>query len=235
MKKRILVLAALTVLTVSIGYAKAGDILPGFDLLNTPNQSASIPGLGNVMEQGVPIGPGNTDTIVQRFNGLADGQSGVINAQIVALSIAGSIVSGPFTGDTFSVKLDPSHASLGQLNVTNPPGPGGGTFTSFFDVFTDITISQGSNVVAIVPHEDLLSSVGTTPWAEIPAPNYPNDPSHPSGGFYITPAGINFTGPLPHVDPAAITPEPASLTLLGIAAASGLGYIGWRRRKLAPA
>lgn len=28
-------------------------------------------------------------------------------------------------------------------------------------------------------------------------------------------------------------PEPASLTLLGIAAASGLGYFGWRRRKLA--
>jgi len=163
--------------------------------------------------------------------------SGVINAQIVGLSIAGTIVSGPFSGDTFSVALDPSHPSLGQLNVTNPTGPGGGTFTSFFDVFTEITLMSGSSVVAVVPHEDLITSVGTTPWAETPAPNYPDDPSHPAGGFYITPAGIMHTGPHPVVDPASVpetVPEPATLTLLGIGIAGMAGY-GWRRRKLAEA
>jgi hypothetical protein len=83
-----------------------------------------------------------------------------------------------------------------------------------------------------VPHEDLIQSVGATPWAETPALGYPNDPSHPAGGFYITPAGINYTGPIPHVDPASTVPEPASFTLLGIGIASLTGY-ALRRRKLA--
>jgi hypothetical protein len=43
-------------------------------------------------------------------------------------------------------------------------------------------------------------------------------------GFALNP--ISFT--------ANAVPEPASMTLLGIAAASGLGYWGWRRRKTAP-
>src|SRR5690348_6776440 len=103
------------------GLVSAAVINPGFDLLTTPVQNATIPGLGDVSEHGIPIGPGNTDTIVQRFNGVADGQSGVINAQIVALSIGGSILDGPFAGLNFMVALDPAHPSLGQLNVTNPP------------------------------------------------------------------------------------------------------------------
>jgi hypothetical protein len=235
MKHVAVILAALTIFLGSVRQATAGTISPGFDLLTTPIQTATIPGLGDVIEHGVPIGPGNTDTIVQRFNGLADGQSGVVNAQIVGLSIAGTIVDGPFAGDMFKVALDPSHASLGQLNVTNPAGPAGGTFTSFFDVFTDITISSGSSVIAVVPHEDLITSVGTTPWAETPAPGYPNDPSHPAGGFYITPAGIMHTGPHPVVDPATDipAPEPATLTLFGIGVAGMAGYTVRRRKRAA--
>lgn len=205
-------LAVLAFLFGGAGQSNGGTIDPGFDLLSTPTQPATISGLGDVTEHGVPIGPGNTDTIVQRFNGLADGQSGIINAQIVGLSVAGTVLDGPFAGLTFKVALDPSHASLGQLNVTNPPGPGGGTFTSFFDVFTDISLFNGSTLVAVVPHEDLITSVGTTPWQETPPPGYPLDPSHPAGGFYITPAGVMHTGPHPLVVPATTdTPAPASV------------------------
>jgi hypothetical protein len=231
MKRTILVLACVALSLGGIGRAKAGTINPGFDLLSTPTQNATIPGLGDVTEHGIPTGPGNTDTIIQRFNGLADGQSGVINAQIVGLSIGGTILDGPFAALTFTVALDPAHPSLGQLNVTNPTGPSGGTFTSFFDVFTDIIILNGGNVVAIVPHEDLIQS-GATPWAEMPAPGYPNDPSYPGGGFYITPAGINFTGPLPHVDPAGPAAPLPSIAWAGMTLLGGLGLVTVARKRL---
>jgi hypothetical protein len=231
MKRTLLVLACVALSLGGVGRARAGTINPGFDLLSTPTQAATIPGLGDVMEHGVPTGPGSTDTIIQRFNGLADGQSGVINAQIVGLSIAGTILDGPFAGLTFSVALDPSHPSLGQLNVTNPTGPGGGTFTSFFDVFTDITLLNGSNVVAVVPHEDLLQTVGTTPWAEMPPPGYPNDSNHPAGGFYITPAGITFTGPVTHVDPAGPAAPLPSIAWGGMTLLGGLGLVTAARKR----
>jgi hypothetical protein len=235
MKRTTLMLACAALLLSGSSPLRAGLITPGFDLLSTPTQTATIAGLGDVTEHGVPIGPGNTDTIVQRFNGLADGQSGVINAQIVALSVAGTILDGPFAGLNFSVALDPSHASLGQLDVMNPTGPGGGTFTSFFDVFTDITLSTpGGQVVAVVPHEDLIQS-STTPWQETPAPGYPNDTRYPAGGFYITPAGITHTGPHPHVDPAGpATPEPATLAPACLAGLAGAAY-AWRKRRRASA
>jgi hypothetical protein len=213
------------------GLLSAAIINPGFDLLTTPTQNATIAGLGDVTEHGIPIGPGNTDTIIQRFNGLADGQSGVINAQIIALSIGGTILDGPFAGLDFTVALDPANASVGQLNVTNPTGTGGGTFNSFFDVFTDITVLSGGNVVAIVPHQDAITG-GPTPWATVPVPAYPQSPQYPSGGFFITQAGIDHTGPHPHVDPATITPEPGTLTLLGMGMAGMAAYIR-RRRKTA--
>jgi hypothetical protein len=209
---------------------EASTILPGLDLLQTPTQPATIPGLGDVTEHGIPIGPGNTDTIIQRFNGLADGQSGVIIAQIVGLSVGGTILDGPFVGDNFQVALDPSHPSLGQLNVQNPSGGTGGTFSSFFDVFTDITISQGSSTVAVVPHEDLITSVGNTPWATTPTPGYPNDPNHPSGGFYITSAGVQHTGPHPNVIPATTPDQSATFTLLCFGLAGLFGYSRFQRK-----
>ena len=223
--------ALLAVLFGSVGLVSAAVINPGFDLLTTPSQPATIQGLGDVIEHGIAIGPGNTDTIVQRFNGLADGQSGVINAQIIALSVGGTIVSGPFSGDTFTVGLDPAHASLGQLNVTNPPGPAGGTFNSFFDVFTDIDIFQGGNLIAIVPHQDAITG-GPTPWATTPVPGYPLTSQYPAGSFYITGAGIQQTGPYPHVDPSSetTTPEPHTMTLFGVGVAVMVGSIRRRRR-----
>jgi hypothetical protein len=79
---------------------------------------------------------------------------------------------------------------------------------------TDITILDGSSVVAVVPHEDLITG-GPTPWATVPVPGYLPSSQYPAGGFFITQAVIDHTGPHPHVDPAT-TPEPGTLTLLGM-------------------
>jgi hypothetical protein len=49
--------------------------------------------------------------------------------------------------------------------------------------------------------------------------------------FYVEGNGVTDGMALNPISFTASVPEPASLTLLGIAAAFGLGYFGWRRRK----
>ena len=105
MKWPTLLLVSLALLFGSLKQSTAANILPGFDLLHTPEQPAFITGLGNVTEHGVPFGPGNTDTIIQPLTGLADGVSGPIQAQIVALAVAGTILDGQFAGLNFTVGL----------------------------------------------------------------------------------------------------------------------------------
>jgi hypothetical protein len=66
--------------------ALALPIEPGFDLFHTlPGTYVPLPGIGNVDLEGVPIGPGNTDTIVQRKTGLPDFATGLIDIELVAL------------------------------------------------------------------------------------------------------------------------------------------------------
>jgi len=90
----------------------------------------TIPSLGTSPIPG--IGTGATDTIVQR----GGSDTGTFNTQMTQLDISG-LPGGA------EIRIDPNTPSTGQTTVTDN---GGGMFriTSFFDIFTDISLDGGS-------------------------------------------------------------------------------------------
>jgi hypothetical protein len=222
---------AYSLLLIPGSTALADPILPGFDLLHTPPGGGMLPhpmGGPPIILQGRPIGPGNTDTIVERLGGLPDLGTGNINIELVALSLESVAPTqiGTSFFDVF-VDLNPAASSLGQITVTShPPGPGGGTFDSALVVNSRITFTEVGNPsnTQVVLQTDLIESLGTL-WSHIRPPGYPANSAYPSGGFY--PGPIVHTGPHPNTVPAS--PEPSSAFLLVI---GGLGIFGhWRQRK----
>lgn len=222
--------------------AVADPIGPGFDLLSTPAFELPLGPTGpNALMVGDPIGPGNTDTIVERLNQpplpLPDGGTGIIDVELVALSLTSvspvviDLGGGPQAYD-LHVDLDPLTPSLGTINITSHNlGPGGGgTFDSEFLVNSLLTFTPtGGGSPVVVPRSDPLSSTSSL-WSHIKPPNYPENAMFPSGGFYPgtepftgTVVGIDHTGPHPHTDPS--TPEPTSFVLAAIALAGMAGAI----------
>ncbi len=268
MLRRSIIPAVVGALAVGIGFggpivAWADPIDPGFDLLHTPPGGACLfPPCGTASSVDLVSNPidtkvlGNTDTIVQRHTGLPGGpnDTGSIEAEIVALSLRSS---GPVSGSFFdqsgmfnvNVKLDNRPGEGGKLNpstgtidVTEHVDPGGGTFDSFFDVFTKVTLTpvgDDGGLPVTMFREDTLMSFGT-PWSHTcPSPgflclaegtmfNLPDgDPPFSAGNFFITPAGITHTGPHPKVVPSQPVFEPSTLLLLG----SGLAAFATAARR----
>jgi len=201
----------------------AGPIGPGFDLLHTPDGTVNLDlgPLGTVAFKSNRIpGLSNIDTIVQRKDPGDFGPSGTdtarITIELVQLSLVSvSPVSLPGVGffDVF-VRLDPSQPSVGEMLVRHED-PNGGTFDSFFDVFTEITFGPQSFF-----RHDTQASQGSQ-WSHTAPPIYPVHRSYPSGGFY--PVGVLVhTGPHPVTVPAE-SPEPGAIILMGSGALFLLG------------
>lgn len=185
--------------------------------------------------------------------------TGTIPAEIVALdlmSVSPVQVGGSFFDVFVTLDNRPTacqgppcpkmNLSTGTITITmHDDIAGGGTFDSFFDVFTKISVRNHATgaMVAQIFRMDMISSSGT-PWSHTCAPGLlclpegtmfdlpTGDPPFTSGNFFITPAGINHTGPHPHVDPSQPIPEPSTVLLVASGLA-GLGAVSWRphRRK----
>ena len=215
----LLVLTA--VLAAAGAEAPGNDILPGYDYFSTPPGGAFIDltGFGGDVVQlmGDPVGPGNTDTIVQRFGSLPAGGTGQIDAEIVALSL---VSVEPITvnlggGDTawdVAVSLSSAQPSEGSVTITGHNDVddqlGGGTFDSTFGVFVDVTLTEVGNPAnkQVVPHDDVITSTGSQ-WSHTPPQGYPDPAS--AGNFF--PFTIFHTGPHPITNPAShgqITSDP---------------------------
>ena len=134
----------------------ANPISPGFDSLTTPDGTAFIDlgafGLGPIIVplEGDPIpGEGDADTIVERKIGLGDGETGTIDIELVALSLRSvdpvnidlSAFGGPDSIFDIFLTLDDLQNSLGEMDIVTHE-LGGGTFSSFFDVYFEITLED---------------------------------------------------------------------------------------------
>src|SRR3974390_1931024 len=145
----------------------------GSDYLQTqPGSSFNFgTGIGVVNFMGLPIGPGLTDTIGQRQ---ADAfiNGGPIPIQLVALSMESTApvsVGGSFF-DVF-VTLDPANLGkdVGMMSIMGTLG--GGTFTSFFDVFFDAHFAPVSTGQPFDVFSSITLSNGGSAWSPTPPPN----------------------------------------------------------------
>jgi len=199
--------------------------------------------IGTVNFMGLPIGPGLTDTIVQRQ---ADAfiNVGSIPIQLVALSMESTApvnVHGSFF-DVF-VTLDPANLGkdVGMMSIMGTLG--GGTFTSFFDVFFDAHFAPVSTGQPFDVISSITLSNGGSAWSPTPPPNAvivtgpfgdQNANTHtglPSNFVDFWPCSVapcteDSSGAAHHVVKTAPAPEPSTLLLLGPA---GLGLL-WRMR-----
>ncbi len=137
------------------------SILLGSDYFTTPGDGSTnvnfaglgvpvLAPLGVVGFQGRPIGPGATDTIVERQEDAilpGVGSSDTIPIELVALSLESIdpvVIMG--TPGRLFVSLTPGQATVGTMTINHEnPDDGGplaeGTFSStFFDVFFDLTL-----------------------------------------------------------------------------------------------
>lgn len=136
-----------------------GDTLPAqsfFDVF----VDVSIPSL-NTSGPFVGTGPSDaTDTIIQRLTGL--GGPGTFNTQMTQLDMS--------LGNGLFVRIDPQTPSTGQTTIEDI-GAGEYKITSFFDIFTDISLDGGNTwtpstgpavmTLESTPEPSTLALVGT--------------------------------------------------------------------------
>ena len=229
--------------------ARADLVLLGSDYFRTI-QPTFAAGIGTLA--GLPIGPGDTDTRVQRQGDCSltlstAGSNCTISIELVALSLISTV------NPMVRVRESPTLASAGGMTMTSDGGTGG-TFASFFDVFFELSFDGGFSWAAQGPLS--LTSSGTN-WTTIEpvSPPFqfvdglvgdPNANRHTDKGtakcrVFPTEVCVDFyvigvvteqhPGVGVHTAQSAQVPEPGSLALVGLAltAMVGLGRRSTRR------
>ncbi|MDP1533680.1 MAG: hypothetical protein Q8L92_08885, partial [Rubrivivax sp.] len=131
---------ALALAVAAAGPAPAAVVLMGSDYLETVPSTFLSP-LGPF--SGLPIGPGNTDTIVRRLGDCTldlnvNGSFCSVAIEIVALSLVS--VGSPLT----RIRESPTTSSLGSMTIFSDGSGTGGTFNSFFDIFAELSFDGGT-------------------------------------------------------------------------------------------
>lgn len=160
MKKLFAPAAVCLVFALSTAAVSAGTVFAGFDYFQTVQPTSFVP-LGPLNPlKGLPIGPGATDTIVQRqanctidFN--SAGSQCTIPIEMLALSLVSTV------NPSVRVRESPTLASVGSMTLTSDGSGGAGTFDSFFDIFTELSFDDGASWVP-QQSEHLVST--QTPW-----------------------------------------------------------------------
>jgi hypothetical protein len=212
-------------------------VLAGNDYFVTQPGTFFVIGGVNVPLMGVPD-PANfgADTVVQRLANidLSDtviGGTETVNTQMLELRLTGLDPSCPATGTPCNVTigLDPAHPTLGNLvftQTTTVEGGIEGTFTSFFDVFFDLSFTTLGG--APLPCDVNGDTVCLQPDLTLTANGQWTDDN---GALFIAGAKVTESHPGSgvHVAQQMMTPEPVS-SILFVTGLAGLITLARRRQ-----
>ena len=80
-------------------------------------------------------------TLSMSISNNGTGNPAMFSTELLSMDCIGSIVGGPFDGVMFELRESPTKASLGRHTIA--PDPRGYRISSFFDVFTELSIDGG--------------------------------------------------------------------------------------------
>ena len=136
---------ALALAVAVIASPARATVLLGSDYFETTQPTffvvpSGYPNAGTIIPvKGLPIGPGTTDTIVQRQGNcvLLPSSSCTIPIEMVKLSLIGA------NDPTLRFRESPTRQSTGMMTIFSNGSLTGGTFNSFFDIFIELSTDSG--------------------------------------------------------------------------------------------